>query len=64
MQMTAVEVELIQMIRDSSDSVKAMQFSLDVLTRMFAGEDLDCIMESYGLGEIWQATKKNKEETA
>ena len=62
MQMTAAEIELVQMIRDSSDPAKVMQFSLDVLTRMLAGEDLDCIMESYGLGEIWQATKKNKEE--
>lgn len=63
MQMTAAEIELVQMSRDSSEPTKVMQFSFDVLTRILAGEDLDCIMESYGLGEMWKAAKKSKEET-
>lgn len=52
--MTENEMEIIRMIRDSEDPVKAMQFALDSLTRIVAGESPESIMASYGFK--WEVT--------
>ena len=52
---TENEMEVIRIIRESKDPVKAMYFALNTLTRLVAGESPDSIMASYGIE--WEGTK-------
>lgn len=47
--MTENEKELLRIIREANDPVKAWTVALDILTRCVAGESLDSIAESHGL---------------
>lgn len=47
--MTNNEKELIQIIREAPDPVKAMETSTSILARFAAGEDPQSIAASYGL---------------
>ena len=47
--MTENEKELLRIIREANDPVKAWTVALDILTRCVAGESPESIAESYGL---------------
>ena len=47
--MTENEMELIRILREADDPVKAWEVMMDILTRCVAGESPESIAESYGL---------------
>lgn len=53
--MTDIETKVINIIRESKDPAKAMEWAIDILTRMENGESLESIAASYGVK--WEGVK-------
>ena len=47
--MTENEMELIRILREADDPVKALEVAMDVLTRYVAEKSIESISTSYGL---------------